>query len=260
MEVAELKKNNPRFRFMLFAVLIFAVALFAGCSSETQPAAEKQQPGTSAPAVYKRAEVVTSPADARKLLEEGNKRFVEAKEATKDLSAARRQELVDKGQKPFAVVVTCSDSRVPAETIFDQGLGDIFVVRTAGNVVDPITVGSVEYGAEHLAVPLVVVMGHEKCGAVKATVDGGEAAGSIGSIVSEIKPSLDKAKAAGVSGDALYEKTTDENVAAVIAELEKSPILKHLQESGKLNIVGAKYHLSSGQVSFFPAAAPAAGH
>ena len=141
----------------------------------------------------------TSANEALQKLIDGNKRFVTGQFALKDLGDARREELV-KGQKPFAVILTCSDSRVPPEHIFDQGLGDIFVVRNAGNVVDPVTLGSIEYAVEHLLAPLVVVLGHDYCGAVKAAVDGGEAPGSIGAIIAKLLPSVEKAKATGQQG------------------------------------------------------------
>jgi len=209
-----------------------------------------KQAMTSSEKVYQRAEVIKTAEEAQKLLVEGNQRYTSGHLLKQDLGAAKREHLVTKGQKPFAVVVTCSDSRVPAELIFDQGLGDIFVVRVAGNVMDQVTMGSVEYGVEHLHTPLLVVMGHEKCGAVQATVDGGEAPGSIGAIVAKIKPSVEKAKAAGVTGDALYEAACDENIKATIAEIEKSPIVEELVHEGHLKIVAAKYQLSTGEVVF----------
>src|SRR5512140_1143168 len=100
--------------------------------------------------------------EALQKLMDGNKRYVEGKLASKDLGDTKRKELL-KGQKPFAIVVTCSDSRVPPELLFDQGLGDVFVIRVAGNVVDPIALGSIEYGAEHLNSPLLVILGHSNC-------------------------------------------------------------------------------------------------
>ncbi|MCR4400018.1 MAG: carbonic anhydrase, partial [Syntrophomonadaceae bacterium] len=187
-----------------------------------------------------------SAAEARARLEEGNARFTSARPAPRELGEARRHELAEHGQHPFAVVITCSDSRVPPELIFDQALGDIFVVRVAGNVLDEVAMGSVEYGAEHLGVPLVVVLGHEKCGAVKATVDGGEAPGSIGAIVERIRPAADRARATGATGEELYEKTTDENIRQVVAAVCASPVIRHLQEHGALSVLGAKYWLSSG--------------
>ncbi|NLI13597.1 MAG: carbonic anhydrase [Peptococcaceae bacterium] len=188
--------------------------------------------------------------EALQLLLEGNKRFTEGNLAVKDTSAARRENLSTNGQKPFAIVVTCSDSRVPPELIFDQALGDIFVIRTAGNVVDEIATGSVEYAVEHLEVPLLVVMGHEKCGAVTAAVEGGEAPGSISAIVKKITPSVQKAKGSGFTGSALCEAACMENIGATVADLIKSPIVKHFVKDDKLKVVAAKYLLESGEVRF----------
>ncbi|MEG3069594.1 MAG: carbonic anhydrase [Candidatus Syntrophopropionicum ammoniitolerans] len=101
--------------------------------------------------------------EALQLLQEGNKRFSTGEFATKDLGQARRDELIIKGQDPFAIIITCSDSRVPPELIFDSGLGDLFVIRTAGNVLDPVGMGSAEYAVEHLGTPLLIVLGHDKC-------------------------------------------------------------------------------------------------
>lgn len=188
--------------------------------------------------------------EALQLLEDGNKRFTTGNPAVKDIGKARRDELLSKGQKPFAIIVTCSDSRVPPELIFDQALGDLFVIRTAGNIVDSIAVGSIEYGVEHLGSPLLVILGHSNCGAVKATVDGGEAPGCIAAIVAKITPSVQKAKAAGAAGNELYESSTLENIKATINEIMESHIVQHFIKDGKLTVIGAKYHLDSGEVEF----------
>lgn len=191
-----------------------------------------------------------SAEEALQALMEGNQRFRNGKFLEKDLGPARRIDLLENGQKPFVVVLTCSDSRVPAELIFDQGMGDIFVIRVAGNVVDPLALGSIEYGLEHLGVNLLVVLGHSNCGAVKATVDGGEAPGSISAIVAKIQPAVAKMVADGVSGVELYSKVEDENVFATIEEIKASPIVHHLMEHG-LKIVAAKYMLDSGEVILY---------
>lgn len=188
--------------------------------------------------------------EALQLLRDGNKRFTEENLAAKDMGKTRREELVSKGQDPFAIIITCSDSRVPPELLFDQALGDLFVIRTAGNIVDPIAVGSAEYAIEHLGVQLLVILGHSNCGAVKATVDGGEAPGSIAAIVSKIAPSVQKARAAGAAGDELYETSCLENIKTVINEIMESHIVKHFIKDGKLTVIGAKYHLDSGKVEF----------
>lgn len=247
-----MKKKNTALKYLLAALLVIALAVFSGCgtpqkSSTTEPTAAGTAHNTESAEKAEENKAET----ARQMLVAGNYRFVSGNFAAKNLSVFRREELKKNGQKPFAIIVTCSDSRVPPELLFDQALGDLFVIRVAGNVVDPVAVGSVEYGAEHLGSPLIVVMGHEKCGAVKATVQGGEVPGSIGAIVSKIKPSVDKVKATGATGDDLAEKSADENVKAVIAELEKSPIIKERVEKGELTVMGAKYLIGKGTVEWF---------
>jgi carbonic anhydrase len=177
-------------------------------------------------------------AELERLLE-GNKRFVEGALAPKDVKA-KRAETKD-GQKPFVTVVSCSDSRVVPEFIFDQNLGEVFVIRTAGNVVDKITLGSIEYGTEHLHTPLLVVLGHEKCGAVTAACKGGECPPNIAAIVKKLKRPVKR-------GGADVEKTVTENILAVIAEIRrKSEIVRHLESEGKLKIIGMKYFLEDGE-------------
>jgi carbonic anhydrase len=183
--------------------------------------------------------VIFMPGELERLME-GNKRFVEGKMSGKNL-VARRSELVA-GQKPFAIVLTCSDSRIVPEYIFDVTLGDIFVVRTAGNIADAIAIGSIEYAAEHLNAPLLVVLGHEKCGAIAATCAGGHAEGNIASIVAEIAPAASAQK-----NDAA--KTVYENVRCVMKKIrEKSKTVAHLEHEGKLRIVGAFYSMTTGKV------------
>ena len=231
----------------------------SGCDSQ-ENSAEPQKAGSSEAggpdSVYKRPADVATAADAKKLLVNGNARFVSGKVAKKDLSQAKRDELL-KGQKPFAAIVSCSDSRVPPELLFDQGLGDIFIIRDAGNIVDPVSMGSVEYAVEHTKVPLVVVLGHEKCGAVTATVEGGEAPGSIGSIVETIKPAVDKVKESGVtSKDEIIEKSADENIKEVVAKIQESPIIKEAMEKGQVSVIGAKFHIGTGKVEWLDGSAP----
>ncbi|HWR45144.1 carbonic anhydrase [Sporomusa sp.] len=181
---------------------------------------------------------------AQQMLVDGNKRFTSEKYADSQIGQARRTELV-KGQHPFAVIVSCSDSRVPPELLFDQGLGDLFVVRVAGNVLDSIELGSIEYAVEHLGAKLIVVLGHEKCGAVKATVDGGEVPPNIKAIAAKIQPAVTAAKAANSAN--VYEAATDANVLNMVAALHADPVITHV---GGVKILGAKYHLESGAVEF----------
>ena len=192
---------------------------------------------------------ITSDAALQKLME-GNACFVSGNSTYPHQSAERRAELLT-SQHPIAVVVGCSDSRTSPEIVFDQGLGDIFVIRTAGEVMDNASLGSIEYAVEHLSVPLIVVMGHDSCGAVKAAVDGGEAPGHIANLVEAIKPAVDEARKMGREGQLLNE-SININVANVVKELSTvEPIISEYVKDGKLKIVGARYHLDSGAVEFF---------
>ncbi|HPJ29938.1 MAG TPA: carbonic anhydrase [Methanothrix sp.] len=185
--------------------------------------------------------------DAWNVLAEGNARFVSGELSAKNFSE-RRTELLS-GQNPLVTVVTCSDSRVPPELIFDQGLGDIFVIRVAGNVMDPVVLGSVEYGVEHLKTPLLVILGHQSCGAVTAATQGG-AEGNIESIMAEIEPAVEAAGETNVTGTELVELAIDENIDLVIKNvLERSPVTRELVEDGNLTIFGAKYSLETGEVA-----------
>lgn len=187
--------------------------------------------------------------DALVRLLDGNKRFVAGVAAQKDISDAKRKELT-KGQSPSAIVVACSDSRVSPEIIFDQGLGDVFVVRVAGNVLDPIAMGSVEYAAEHLHSSLLVILGHEKCGAVAATLDAkGKPEGNIGAIISKIMPAVKKARAKGGTKEEILNNSIKENVLLTKEDLmKKSSIVKHLTESGQLKVVTGVYKLANGDI------------
>ena len=180
-------------------------------------------------------------------LVEGNARYASGNPIHPHQDVERREELA-KGQHPVAIVVGCADSRVAPELLFDQGLGDIFVVRVAGNVVDDQALGSIEYAVEHLHAHLIVVLGHEKCGAVKATVDGGEVPGHIGSIVHAIQPSVDEAK--HEPGDVL-DHAINANVIRVVNQIKASkPILSHAVETKEITVVGARYNLAPGTVEW----------
>ena len=141
-------------------------------------------------------------------------------------------------RSPYAVVVSCSDSRVPTELIFDEGLGSIFVIRNAGNVIDTVTLGSIEYGAGHLGAPLIVVLGHQNCGAVKATVEGGHATESIEEILSHIMPSYEAAKEQSEDEAVICELTEDKNIANSIGAIMESEAIRELVEENKLKVIG----------------------
>ena len=175
----------------------------------------------------------------------GNERFVSRKSIHPNQSVERRTEVV-KGQRPSAVILGCSDSRIPPEIIFDQGIGDLFVIRVAGNIIDDAIMGSMEYAVEHLHVQLIVVLGHQKCGAVEATVKGGHAPGHIGTLAQAIQPAVEKARSQ--SGN-LVENAVRIHVERMVQELKSSkPILAEAIHKGELQIVGARYDLESGRV------------
>jgi carbonic anhydrase len=161
--------------------------------------------------------------------------------------------MLARGQRPPAIVLSCSDSRVPPEIVFDQSLGEIFVVRVAGNVPDPVVVGSIEYAAEHLGSSLVLVLGHERCGAVTAAVNvKGKAFGNIGSIVNAIAPAVAQARKEAVGKDKaeLVDVAIADNVKNVVANLTRqSPSLAKLVKEGGVKIVGARYDLDDGKVT-----------
>lgn len=186
-----------------------------------------------------------TPAEALAKLLAGNRRYFSGLPTSRSLAAARRKEVAT-GQRPFAVVVCCSDSRVGPEVVFDQGLGDIFVVRTAGEVVDDVGLGSIEYAVEHLHSPLVVVLGHERCGAVTAAIEGGDAPGHIGALVKAIAPAVEESK--GAPGDAI-DNAVRAQIGAVVRQLRSAePIVAELVHAGKVAVVGARYDLDTGAV------------
>jgi len=182
-------------------------------------------------------------------LKAGNSHHVAHRYKHPHENAKRQLELVSI-QHPHAEILSCADSRVPPELIFDQGLGDLFIVRVAGNVVSDTELGSLEYGAEHLHVALLVVMGHQHCGAVTAAVEGGEAEGHIGALIKLLRPAVEKAR--GLPGDPV-ENAVKANVEMVVTQLRTStPILAELVAHGKLKVVGAVYSLETGKVTWLP--------
>ncbi|HXP73321.1 MAG TPA: carbonic anhydrase [Stellaceae bacterium] len=196
------------------------------------------------------AAVPISSEAARQRLVAGNGRYVSGQPLRLDHS--RRRETVAHGQMPFAIVLGCSDSRVPPEILFDQGLGDIFTVRVAGNIADDLAIGSMEYAVDHFGTPLIVVLGHERCGAVSATVES-VAAGTmppphIASLVAALRPAVEASK--GMPGDAVENAITTHVRRTVEALRASGPILGDAVARGRLEIVGAEYHLASGRVGF----------
>ncbi len=190
--------------------------------------------------------------EALSKLMDGNLHFVANRITIRETSTPSIRESLATGQKPFAIILACSDSRVPPEIIFDQGLGEIFVVRVAGNVPDPVILGSIEYAAEHFNCPLVMVLGHKRCGAVTAAVESqGPPHGNIGAIIKTIAPAVKQAKkdVKGAGKSDLVESAIDNNIKLVAKSLLKqSPVIRSLVDEGKLKIIGAKYDLDDGKV------------
>lgn len=194
-----------------------------------------------------------SPDEAVGMLKEGNGRYVSGAPKHPNQDQARRSVTSSKGQQPFATVLGCSDSRVPPEILFDSGVGDVFVVRVAGNVADTDETGSVEYGVDHLGTPVLVVLGHSHCGAVTAVVQKAELHGSIRPLVANIKPAVARAKAMnpGLSGDGLVEEAVKANVWQTISDLFRSShAVRDRVKAGKLKVIGALYDIESGKVAW----------
>ncbi len=183
----------------------------------------------------------------------GNMRFVQGLFQGRNLLDLRST--LTKGQEPEAAVLCCSDSRVPAEIIFDQSLGDLFVVRTAGLVLEPTSIGSLEYAVAHLHVPLLVIKGHESCGAVTAAVHHPDTdEGHITAIVKQIAPAAAQARSTGKTGAELVELATCQHLKSVAAALrQESRIISEALEQGRLELVVAKYQLHSGKVDVLKA-------
>jgi carbonic anhydrase len=191
----------------------------------------------------------TNPATAWKALKEGNERFVAGRPAHPSQSVEHRASLAD-GQRPTAVVFGCADSRVAAEIIFDQGLGDMFVVRTAGHVIDSAVLGSIEYAVTVLEVPLIVVLGHDSCGAVQATLkaldDGVLPRGYVRDLVERVTPSVLTGRREGLTQVDEFEAHHVRETAAQL--LSRSTAILERIPTGDLAIVGVTYHLADGRV------------
>ena len=205
-------------------------------------------------------QTTVSADDALRLLTAGNERFASGKPERPNTGLDRVHATAG-GQAPFAAVLACADSRVPVETVFDRGVGDLFVVRVAGNVADPGTLGSMEYAAEHLHTHLIVVMGHTQCGAVKAAIGGGELTGNLPSLIDRIRPAVRtvRAREPADKGEKLLTDSILQNVHQQIADaVAKSELLRQMVHDGKVKIVGAVYKIETGRVEWLDDSAPQA--
>lgn len=241
--------SRSRRTFLHLSGVTLSGAALVACAAPAAPAAPTSLPT----AVISAEEPVKTPDQALQRLMEGNQRYVANKTLPVNESASRRAE-VAQGQQPFATIFSCVDSRVPPELVFDRGLGDLFVIRTAGHVIDNAVLGSLEFGVAELRIPLLLVMGHEKCGAVKATIETVEknasAEAEINWLVEGIRPAVEEAKAQ--SGD-LLDNAVNANIALTVERLKSSPILAEALQQGTLQIVGARYDLDTGSVEVMKA-------
>ena len=229
----------PRRRLLATLAILYGLA---ACVANHAPAA------TAPAAAHDEHPSGVPPAIALAQLGEGNERFVSGGLQHPHQTPDRRAELAG-GQAPAAIIVGCSDSRTAPEVLFDQGLGDLFIIRVAGNVVDDHALGSIEYAAEHLGTRLIVVLGHERCGAVKAAKEaiasGSQPHDHIASLVAALRPAVE----ATTAGDA--EATCKANVRDVVQALRTSePVLHEMVGSGQVEVVGAYYDLDTGVVTF----------
>lgn len=202
----------------------------------------------------KEMQTAITPAMALDLLKEGNKRFTNNLKINRNLLQQANE--TSDGQHPFAVILSCIDSRTSAELIFDQGLGDVFSVRIAGNIINEDILGSMEFGCKVAGSKIIVVLGHTKCGAIKGACDHVEM-GNLTALLTKIRPAVDDEKTITVgrnSGNAEFvEKVATINVKRTVkAIMERSPILKEMIESGTIGIVGGGHNITTGEVEFYP--------
>ena len=228
-----------------------SVALLVSSTAVALPDASRvlAQATASKPVVQtKESQSAMTPARVLDALKEGNKRFRAGTSVQKNILAKAKATAA--GQYPFAVVLSCMDSRVPVETVFDQSFGDLFSIRVAGNVVNVDNLGSLEYAAKVIGSKLVVVLGHTSCGAIKGAIDNVKL-GNLTELVAKIQPAI-AASGSGTSKDHAYvDKVGEENVRLAMKEIrEKSPVLKELLDSGAVRMVGGMYDLETGAVTF----------
>jgi carbonic anhydrase len=195
-----------------------------------------------------------TPSMALNLLEEGNKRFVNNLKVNRNLLQQANE--TSDGQHPFAIILSCIDSRTSAELIFDQGLGDVFSIRIAGNIINEDVLGSMEFGCKVAGAKIIVVLGHTKCGAIKGACDHVEM-GNLTALLSKIRPAVDEEQTIKENRDAknseFVEKVAAINVnRSVRSIIERSPILKEMIESGQIGIVGGIHDITTGIVTFYP--------
>ena len=223
-----------------------SVALGTGVATQVINSSAKKANANETLIALETLDQESTPEQVLDALMAGNKRFVENKPEAPNRNYVRLRE-VSTGQNPLVSILSCADSRVPTEIVFDRGLGDLFVVRDAGNIATPEEIGSLEYGTAILGSKVLMVIGHEKCGAVKAALQNKPLPGQIGSIVAAIQPAIDRSQKN--DSEEFYIETIKRNVMLQLERLNTSPLLYDLVQAGKLKIVGAYYSLKTGEIS-----------
>lgn len=223
-----------------------AVALSTGVTAKVIDSSAKKATANETLIALERLNQDSTPDEVLEALIAGNRRFVENRPESPNSNYVRLRE-VSLGQKPLVSILSCADSRVPTEIVFDRGIGDLFVVRDAGNIATPEEIGSLEYGTAILGSKVLMVIGHEKCGAVKAALQNKPLPGQISSIVAAIQPAIDRSNKN--DSEEFYVETIKRNVMLQIEKLNSSPLLYDLVQAGNLKIVGAYYSLKTGEIS-----------
>ena len=246
-----------RTRIILGIIAIFLISIPSCTNNNTRLQDQNIQKASLLP-VWKSETLpdVISSDEALVRITEGNARYVSGNNIFPDMSDNRKHEEVE-GQHPFATVIGCSDSRVPVELLFDQGIGDLFVIRTAGNAIeDKLTMGSLDYSLEHLHVKLIVVLGHEKCGGITGAItsaEGGEKNGhshSHDQNINEMLTILQKGVKGYIGKTDQLDHAIDANIKYQVELIRQSPLAKEMIENGSLKVVGARYELEHGNVIF----------
>jgi len=231
-----------------YLTLIIAVVLAAGCRSTP-----RSESGMFPPAPTKESQAAMSPDAALAELRAGNQRFVSGHSQVRDLPAKARATAA--GQYPFAVILSCLDSRQPIEIVFDQGIGDVFSARIAGNILNDDIVGSMEFACKLSGAKLIAVIGHSNCGAIKGAVDDAQL-GNLTGLLAKIKPAAasvpESVQPRTAKNDAFVQQVAEANVQLVMKEIrEKSPVLREMLDKHEIGMVGGMYDLSTGRVEFY---------
>jgi carbonic anhydrase len=238
----------------LIASTLIPLFVLAGCSTSSTVAAPERRDHAAISSVQTReSQAAMTPQQALQELRDGNARFVAGKPIARNLPA--EVQATASGQYPFAVVLSCLDSRQPIEIVFDQGIGDLFSARVAGNVLNDDILGSMEFACKVSGAKLIAVVGHSNCGAIKGTIDNVEL-GNLTGLLTKIKPAVDAVPATvqprNSKNDSFVDQVSEANVRLVMKEItERSPILREMIDKGEIKLVGGMYDLSTGKVQFY---------